>query len=299
MKNFKFRPDAGFRICQLTDLHFEWGEDPEDKARTFALIKRAAKELNPDLFIITGDIAWGKNVTNALEDFKKVFADINVFFAPVLGNHDGQANDCDISSRADFAALLCGGELNLFEFSQDGVAGHGNYIITVGEGKNLWALYCLDTHQGDIYHTQIDWYRTTSAALPAGHSELSFFHIPLPEYIQVWDHEVCSGNSHERIAPTRYNDGLFAAMARSGAMRGVFVGHDHVNDFEGTLHGIRLCYGRVSGYQAYSMEDFSRGVRIIDLKEGEKDFTTRIWLDNEKGDIYEQRFPNKPRLTKG
>lgn len=299
MKNLKFRNDLTFRICQLTDLHFEWDKTPEARQRTFELIKRAAKELDPDLFVITGDIAWGNCVKNALDDFKKVFSDTNVFFAPVLGNHDGQDDDGRIKSRADFANLLCGGDLNLFEPSQDGVAGHGNYIVTIGEDENLWALFCLDTQNGDIDHTQVDWYRNTSASLPEGHSELSFFHIPLPEYIEVWDHEVCSGNAHERIAPTRYNDGLFSAMARSGAMRGVFVGHDHVNDFEGTLHGIRLCYGRVSGYQAYSMEDFSRGVRIIDLKKGENNFTTRIWLDNEKGDIYEQRFPNKPRLTRG
>ena len=81
------------------------------------------------------------------------------------------------------------------------------------------------------------------------------------------------------------NDGLFSLMVRGGKMKGVFVGHDHINDFEGTLHGIRLCYGRGSGYQCYGLEGYPHGARIIDLSP-DGTFSTKIWL--ETGELYTQ-----------
>ncbi len=39
---------------------------------------------------------------------------------------------------------------------------------------------------------------------------------------------------------------------------GTFVGHDHVNDFVGDLYGIRLCYGRATGFNTYGRQGFTR-----------------------------------------
>lgn len=63
-------------------------------------------------------------------------------------------------------------------------------------------------------------------------------------------------------------------------VRGTFVGHDHINDYWGELHGIRLCYGRATGYNTYGKEGFPRGARIIQLTEGEADFQTWLRLDD-------------------
>ncbi len=143
---------------------------------------------------------------------------------------------------------------------------------------------------GWITFEQIDWYRRVardlvrsrqaeiapSVACPA----LAFFHIPLPEYNEVWDQHLCGGVKQEPVCCPRINTGLFAAFYEAGDVRGVFVGHDHVNDFEGNLHGIRLCYGRASGYNTYGKEGFPRGARLIRLREGEQTFTTWLRLDN-------------------
>lgn len=137
--------------------------------------------------------------------------------------------------------------------------------------------------------------RDTSPALGEGHRELAFFHVPVPEYIEVWDYEPCKGFNQERVCATDCNDGLFAAMVRGGAMRGVFVGHDHINDYEGTLHGIRLCYGRGSGYQCYGLEGYAKGARIIDIGGG-ADFESAIYL--ETGEIYEQKRTRRPKLNR-
>jgi len=74
---------------------------------------------------------------------------------------------------------------------------------------------------------------------------------------------------------------MFAAFHERGDVIGTFCGHDHVNDFEATLHGVRLCYGRASGFGGYGRSGFLRGVRVIELREGRRDFAT--WLRLEDG----------------
>jgi hypothetical protein len=64
---------------------------------------------------------------------------------------------------------------------------------------------------------------------------------------------------------------------------GTFVGHDHVNDFEGTLFGLRLCYGRGSGFSTYGRDGMPRGARMIEMKEGERGFET--WMSLENGTV--------------
>lgn len=295
MRNFSFRADGSFRICQFTDIHLDTTDLYDDYKKTFALMRRAIEDTRPDLVTITGDLAWGQGTRKALLELGDFFAETGARWAPVLGNHDGCWTDSEIKTREEFASILLMLPNSLFEVGP--VNGNGNYCITVGDERTPeWALFFMDSHQGIFYPSQIQWYRNASASFSPGHRELAFFHIPLPEYIEVWDYESTKGFNMEQVCATDLNDGLFAAMVRSGAMRGTFVGHDHINDFEGTLRGIRLCYGRGTGYQPYGLEGFPKGARIIDLKKGEKDFDTQIYLDT--GEMYRQQRSNKPKLRR-
>jgi 3',5'-cyclic AMP phosphodiesterase CpdA len=297
MKNFSFNSSGGFRICQITDIHLDSTDLLEEYGQTFALMRNAIRDTKPGLVVITGDIAWGKGTKQALVKLGEFFEETGTLWAPVLGNHDGSKSDSEIETREQFAAVLLTLPNTLFELGEKGVDGNGNYIITVGDENNPeWVLYLLDSHLVEFHPSQLQWYRDTSASFPAGHSELAFFHIPVPEYAEVWDYEITKGFNMEQVCPTDLNDGLFAAMVRAGAMRGTFAGHDHINDFEGTLRGIRLCYGRGSGYQGYGLEGFAKGARIIDLKKGEKDFDSFIYLDT--GEQYHQERKNKPKLLR-
>lgn len=298
MKNFNFNNDGKFRICQFTDIHLEATKRIDDYKQTFSLMRKAMSETKPDLVVITGDLAWGLETGRSLKELGEFFKDAGILWAPVLGNHDGNKNDSDIPSREEFASELLTLPNSLFEAGRKDVDGNGNYNITIGndERNPEWVLFMLDSHEGDFYPSQLQWYRDTSASYAAGHNELAFFHVPFPEYTEVWDYNITKGFNMESVCSTHFNDGLFASMVRSGAMRGSFVGHDHINDFEGTLHGIRLCYGRGSGYQGYGLEGFPRGARIIDLKKGEKDFSTFIWL--ETGEQYVQERENDPKLCR-
>lgn len=77
-----------------------------------------------------------------------------------------------------------------------------------------------------------------------------------------------------------------------GDVIGTFCGHDHTNDFSGTLHGIKLCYGRASGYNTYGKEGFMRGSRVIQLNQGQHEFAT--WLRLEDGSVVHEQPTHDP-----
>ena len=55
-------------------------------------------------------------------------------------------------------------------------------------------------------------------------------------------------------------------------MVGIFVGHDHVNDYVGDYFGIRLGYSGNTGFGTYGLQgddpDRLRGARVFLLQEG-------------------------------
>lgn len=76
------------------------------------------------------------------------------------------------------------------------------------------------------------------------------------------------------------NGGLYAAALDNGRVQGMFVGHDHVNDFchQNVNTNLTLCYCGVSGYGAYARDGYSRRVRIIEFTQvGDEDPVIRTW----------------------
>jgi hypothetical protein len=144
-----------------------------------------------------------------------------------------------------------------------------------------------------IDSSQINWYREQSRAytvknngqpLPA----LAFFHIGLPEYQNLQLRKEIYGNFGENGGFPKINSGMFSAMIESGDVMGVFVGHDHDNDYIGQEFGIALAYGRVSGHDAYG--DLERGARIIELQEGKRKFDT--WIATPLGRSLAYYYPS-------
>eukprot|EP00727_Mastigamoeba_balamuthi_P003517 m51a1_g13162 hypothetical protein (491) ;mRNA; r:59615-62286 len=71
-------------------------------------------------------------------------------------------------------------------------------------------------------------------------------------------------------------------------VRGMFVGHDHKNDFCGALADkpqLLMCYGRKSGYGYYNPEaPMYRGARVIELTLGPAgEVTMDTWIRDERG----------------
>ena len=59
------------------------------------------------------------------------------------------------------------------------------------------------------------------------------------------------GEKQEVICSATVNSGFFTSLLEAGEVKAAFAGHDHVNDYCGSLLGINLCYGGGTGYHAY------------------------------------------------
>jgi hypothetical protein len=113
----------------------------------------------------------------------------------------------------------------------------------------------------------------------------------LTEYKEAYKNEQNNpvGLRLENECPASVNSGMFTAMLESRDVMGVFVGHDHNNDYLTSLYGIALGYGRFSGGKTTYI-DIQNGARVITLKEGERGFSTFIRL-NDGSEICRTAFP--------
>jgi Calcineurin-like phosphoesterase len=294
----RFRDDGTFTILQLTDVHWRNGDEADLRSR--ALIELALDVEAPDLVALTGDIVSGEESADPGAAYRSVAAPIEargIPWAAVFGNHDDEG----ALSREDLLEVQRALPHCRTERGPRSVTGVGNYVLRLRASASdqlAAALYFVDSgaynalgigHYAWIARDQIEWYARTSARLrderaTSGDATrlpaLAFFHIPLPEYDDVWRTAECRGHRHEPVCGPSANSGLFAALLEAGDVFGAFCGHDHVNDYEGELHGIRLCYGRATGFSPYGREGFLRGARVIRLLEGERRFETWVRLED-------------------
>ncbi|MGJ9458443.1 metallophosphoesterase family protein [Oceanobacillus sp. CF4.6] len=274
-----YREDGTFNIVQLTDLHIGSIPHHEDDYKTFALIDKAFEKLDADLIVITGDLIWSEGVPNADKVFKELLQRINNHDIPVAityGNHDSE----DEFTRSSLREMESGLDHFVEKKNICIVDDRESYTIEIydqsGETvKNV--LYVIDSgadaplligNYDWVHPEQVNWFREVSKQyknVEAGQSDLIFMHIPLPEYWQA-SQNILSGECNETndmISAPYINTGLFASAVLNGQIAGVFVGHDHDNNFVGEHFGIKLVYGQVSGYQCYG--DLERGARLIQL----------------------------------
>lgn len=307
-KSLRFREDGSFKIVQFTDPEFSSYEAEEQRME--AMMLDILKDEQPDLVVYTGDIIASAGHPNPVVAFRRACSvpeSLNIPWAAVFGNHDTEGT----VTREQLHALQLTYPHNYAKPDPPGIHGSGNYVLTV-EGKEretAAALFFLDSgsyspleysrmgYYDWIRRDQIDWYTRESYRLTGSNGgtplpSLAFFHIPLPEYNDVWDFGVCYG---ERNAPfccaPWVNSGFFAAMIEMGDVMGTFAGHDHGHDFWGDWHGIRLCYGRTTR-NAYLDRPFLTGARVISLKEGERSFDT--WLHLEDGTVLSEQPKHEP-----
>ncbi|QHT63757.1 metallophosphoesterase family protein [Paenibacillus lycopersici] len=293
-KSLYYRKDGTFTIVQFTDLHWQNGE-PDDLL-TRKLMEQVLDAEAPDLVLITGDVIYSEHCRDAKQSFRdavKAVDERGIPWAAVFGNHDTERH----VTRRELMDVQLEHRFCVSEAGPPELSGEGNAVLYVRDpetGKPANALYLLDSGSYSelplltgyqwIQRDQIAWYIAQSKAAAAANGgeplpSLAFFHIPLPEYKRVWKKELCFGSKHEGVACAPVNSGLFAAMLEMGDVVGTFCGHDHVNDYWGALHDIRLCYGRATGFQTYGREGFPRGARVIQLTQGERDFATYVRLD--------------------
>ncbi|KAL2932967.1 putative inactive purple acid phosphatase 28 [Bienertia sinuspersici] len=189
-----------------------------------------------------------------------------------------------------------------------GIDGFGNYNLSVhGPYGSLLAnhsvlnLFFLDSGDritvegrrtyGYIRESQLDWLRGFSQAQQDEHGEfnccegspfsrksppaLGFFHIPIPEIRQLYYQKVF-GRLQEAVASSFVNSGVLKTLVSMKNVKGIFIGHDHNNDFCGNLDSIWFCYGGGSGYHGYGKVGWDRRARVVLVELSKKE---NSWLD--------------------
>lgn len=292
IKGLTYNNDGKFKILQITDTHYIQGNPKSDVV--IDLLNEVIENEKPDLLVFTGDMVWKNTETRkALDElFEPVIAK-KIPWAYVFGNHDDEAD----MTREEIMNYVKKKPYCLATQGPKGVTGVGNYTLEIQSSTNKkpqTILYCMDSNAysklegikgyGWLAFDQIEWYQKVSKGYTKRNNNktipsLAFFHIPLFEYTEVSaDVQSLVGTRKEKECNPKLNTGMFSAMRQNGDIMGVFTGHDHDNDYIGVLHNIALAYGRYSGGNTVYNHLGKNGCRVIELQEGEKSFTTYIYL---------------------
>ena len=262
----------GLRIMQLTDLHLvRWdGKGPEQQMLDMIDAMIAAEK--PDLLVITGDLACTDMPVSYYRGFCAYMDAKGLPWTMCMGNHDAERSP----GYAHLERILMQSASCLYRHGLPEADGYGNFTLslTAEDGKPMWMLYFLDTHpQSYLTRTQTAWYRQRRDAAGSVPS-LAFMHAPFREFADLWEAGaqgvMLDGDSH-----LSGDGGMLAAMEERGNLKGVFVGHDHVNDFFGMHGNLFFAYGRgtcmggvdVDGVRrgGYLRQGFVPGCRMIVL----------------------------------
>lgn len=295
----KFKKDKTFKIVQFTDTQDTNSIDP----RTITLMSKVMDNEKPDLVVFTGDNIRG---CNTADEVKKA---INNIASPVekrkipwlitFGNHDDESRNITGVGKDEMLKMYMSYSYNINEPNIKGVDGTGNMNALVYGSKsgkpefNVWGLdsgtYAPKDIAGQptnvlsgyswIKFSQIQWYYNTSQELEKKYGKkipsLMFFHIPLQEFGQMWatkDIHNVVGERNETECPGAFNSGLFAALLERGDVKGIFTGHDHINDYVGNYYGVMLGYSANTGFGTYGLDGSDknrlRGARVFNINEG-------------------------------
>lgn len=261
-------------------------------------------------------------------EFAELMERLGVYWCLTYGNHDTESYS--YFGRKSISALYEDRERFphcLFQSGDSDVDGYGNYVINIKNslGEITQSLFMIDSHSytdGDylgiqwkydcVHENQIEWYRQTINSITEQNqgikpNSLAFMHIPVIEMRDAFNEyrdngfkdtdrvKFLGGAIGERgsvVYSSNYNNGLFDAFKSEGSTKGIFFGHDHLNNFSLTYDGIRMTYGNSIDYLAYKDIDkygSQRGCTMITLNEkGEFDVTHENYYQDKYVGILEK-----------
>lgn len=232
----------------------------------------------------------------------KACVDNDIPFAAVLGNHDhdlGEWQPKELFARlSEYENFICTDEA--------GVTGVGNCNVTVKHSNsekdalNLWFIdsNCqspLNDGYASVEADQIAWYEKTCDELTEKNGKVVpaflFQHMPVVEEYHFlketnkWDPYAVKGtvktfkkyykldkstgvkgNMGEAPCTPNISSGEFYSWKKKGDVKAAFFGHDHLNDFEGEVDGIRLLQNKSAGFHMYG-DGVRQGVRLVTVDE--------------------------------
>lgn len=318
-KTLRFNQNGKFKIMMFSDLQDKLPIHESSLKMLDTLIETE----KPDFVIAAGDQCNGDvesldEFRSYVEKMSKPMESRSICWSHVFGNHDDEfikSPDCVKENQQKIYEEFphC-----LSDRGPADIGGVGNYVLPVKASSsedikfNIWGLdsnkYIWDNKwiKGEaalpnnimgpcgydfIKFPQIMWYYNTSVEMEkeCGHKipGLMVFHIALPEHKLVPMNPKETGmqgtkNEDECNAPI--DSGLFAAALQRGDIKGIFVGHDHINDYVGSYLGIMLGFDGSAGYGNYGFNSDDekernklRGARFFEIEESHPE-DMKTWM---------------------
>ncbi len=248
-----------FSILQVTDIHF-FADTPEKDQQTVRDLRNLIKHWNPDMLIATGDL-WHNNPDGRGQEFCEWSAarlsELGIPWTFAWGNHD----------RLDDVAQ----GHTIFEQSPNSLYsrgdGFGNYRIEIQNKRSnepLWQLYVMNSGRDGLADRERQWIQSETDQIK-NVPGIAFCHIPVYQYKTIWDEKRANGIKFEDVCFEKDQGAALEAIAKTGRVQAMFVGHDHVNDYAGTETEVELVYGRATGYGGYGGDKVEKGAKLIEL----------------------------------
>ncbi|CDW91575.1 metallophosphoesterase [Stylonychia lemnae] len=312
----KFNEAGKFKIVQLTDIHL--GYDDEKDQKSLNVISTVLDHEKPDLVFITGDAVsgylWDDQEQNFYASKYQKMAELltkyQIPWALTAGNHDSEGDlTRDQISEFDRSFALSLTQQKIPELSHT-----FNYQLPVYDKNGesvLFRIWTVDSGEGDgcpdgfgydcVRNDQIDWMRQELNQLPdedpSKRRGILFMHIPIQEYMNLYNDENIYGEDGEYICCQSVNTGLFQLIQETNAVDWISSGHDHDNDYYGQYKGINMAYGRKTGYGQYGPNKLLRGARVFEISIN-NEYDVKTWIRQEDGSIdYQKKLSQKPFLS--
>ena len=271
-----------YRILQLSDTHIG---DKDNTKLHYDFMDLTINEANPDLIVITGDVFTFASKGTAKE-FLKFIDSHNVPWTLVFGNHDEQ---CYFS--IDWLTRLLnnyGSHCVFKDIQDDDVQGNSNFAINLMKGNDIFEqLIMMDSNRyyyGDYFgydcfkENQIEWYKDLVNYTKEQNGGVivpsrMFYHIPLPEVNKAWEYAQehpeaiikADGVMNEDACNPEHDHEFYKVIQELNSTKGMYFGHDHINNFVVRYEGIDFGYGMKATDRVY-YDDSLLGGRVITLK---------------------------------
>lgn len=266
------------KIMLIADVHNRPNDNKFARRRTLKGIERAIANIPCDLIVFLGDTVHGPDFDATQEPYEKYLREVLDLtqgkpFATVFGNHD---DECKISKDEI---------LSVISTYPNSLTNGRNYAVEM-QGETLLFIDSGSYYDGDesyydtVKQEAIDW----AVDKIKGKKAILFQHIIMPEIMSCLDEykgyrPFCvfgdgkwvrfkKGIKHkgvlcERPCPPNISTRQLEQMAPY--LKGAAFGHDHKNDFELDLMGVRLIQCAGAGLNSYD-KLFPSSVKLLDTE---------------------------------
>lgn len=256
-------------------------------------LDEAVRRAEPDLIVHTGDFTYGEfdDSGKMLDKHIAIMDGYKVPWALAFGNHE---RDTAIGVL-EYVKRITAAKYSLFDgentYNGERMEWDANYsvLVTDANERPVCLLFIIDNGFGNeevgVYAKQRAWMQSVAAYYKV--PSLVFQHIPVMQFNREVD-KLCpapfapraltetEGFGYIGRKPNVYDcidrdETLFEFYKKIG-VKGIFVGHVHIDSFSVSVDGVRLTYGLKTGEYDSHFKDQLGGTKIKLFADGT--FTT-------------------------